>query len=52
MEENRKLNYVKPTVEEILLSVNERVAGCDPGPGPDPSACLDVAPTAVFDGPS
>ncbi|MDR3288031.1 MAG: hypothetical protein LBT22_01235 [Peptococcaceae bacterium] len=47
MEENRKLNYVKPTVEEIILSVNERVAGCDYGSVPPEEECGVAAATAA-----
>jgi hypothetical protein len=49
--ESKKLNYVKPTVEEILLSVNERVSAC--GSVPSHDICGDFAvsgdPNGGFD---
>jgi hypothetical protein len=48
MEENRKLNYVKPTVEEVILTISERVAaGACKGSVPDFNECLDPAADAV-----
>jgi hypothetical protein len=45
MQESKKLNYVKPTAEEILLSVNERIAACGSVP-PPPEVCGAAAASA------
>jgi hypothetical protein len=33
MEENKKLKYVGPSFDKVVLSSSERVAACTPGTG-------------------